>query len=277
MKRLTHVVVACFLVALFSANATAQPPTFTTPAGLVLNYVKSNRTGDFELVMDFVRRALQASADEVRQAQGAGWSLFRVAAMVDDDTVLYVWIVSPAVSQAAYSIEDILREGFPARADELYGAYEASMSDGGQIVLDLNPIGDFTNVNAGVMRPSRAPSTATAAPSPAAPPRGWTSARQSPPRPTTQQSRAASVDANTAAIIKRFCTAQWPNDFRMQEYCENQQSDAVINTLSKGAPSDVPNGTFQTIRSQCVQQWADDFRMREYCENQQIQSYRRLR
>jgi len=52
----------------------------------------------------------------------------------------------------------------------------------------------------------------------------------------------------------------WPNDFEMQAYCENNQYDAV-RTLDA-------TSTSASVRSQCASEWPRDYEMRVYCEKQ---------
>lgn len=34
-------------------------------------------------------------------------------------------------------------------------------------------------------------------------------------------------DANAAAMIRSKCSSEWPDDFRMRDYCEKKQIEAL--------------------------------------------------
>ena len=81
---------------------------------------------------------------------------------------------------------------------------------------------------------------------------------------------------NSNTVIRKYCKAQWTNDYQMQLYCVNKQKEAV-RKLKKGIPSGFPYHVFGKIRSKCGQEWREDYEMREYCEKQQMKAYRSLR
>jgi hypothetical protein len=77
-------------------------------------------------------------------------------------------------------------------------------------------------------------------------------------------------------MIKKHCTEKWPDNYRMQSYCTDQQREAV-RKLAKGAPQDIKQEDFQKIRNKCGSKWWGNFRMQSYCEDQQIEAYRKMR
>lgn len=84
-------------------------------------------------------------------------------------------------------------------------------------------------------------------------------------------------DSDTAdRMIEDHCKEQWPDDFRMRAYCEEQQRSA-LEQLSQDHPDDIPDDAFDQIRSMCALQWPTDFAMRRYCEVEQIKAYRQLK
>lgn len=78
------------------------------------------------------------------------------------------------------------------------------------------------------------------------------------------------------AVIASFCERKWPDDYSMQAFCINEQSDAV-ETLRRGRPSDIPESVFLQTRRKAAQKWPDDYSMRVYAETEQFASYRNLR
>jgi len=80
------------------------------------------------------------------------------------------------------------------------------------------------------------------------------------------------LDAEAASIIRSKCAAEWPDDFKMRKYCEDQQYEGLRALRARSMNS----GDLATIRSKCAKEWPDDFRMRDYCEKQQIEALRQL-
>jgi hypothetical protein len=91
-----------------------------------------------------------------------------------------------------------------------------------------------------------------------------------------QQSAAPESSGNTEQVIQGKCKNDWPDDFRMQAFCQKQQRSAVV-TLSMGKPQDVQLDQFMTVRRKCAGEWVTDFRMRAYCEKQQFNAIRELK
>lgn len=76
-------------------------------------------------------------------------------------------------------------------------------------------------------------------------------------------------------IIKNNCQKEWPNDYRMQKFCIDQQKDA-LQKLRAGRPSDIPKDVFKKIRNKCSRKWKNDFRMVLFCEIQEFEAWRQL-
>lgn len=91
-----------------------------------------------------------------------------------------------------------------------------------------------------------------------------------------EEKRLQKEKASQDATITQHCEADWPDDFRMRAFCEQQQRNG-LNTLNQGKPDDISEGEFSTIRSSCTRDWPDDFRMRAFCEEQQYKAVRELR
>jgi hypothetical protein len=110
------------------------PRVFASDAGLVLNFVKPDKTGDFEEVIGRLREALQKSGKPERKQQAASWKVFRAAEAGNGGSVLYIFKIDPAVSGADYRVSTILSEAFPDEAQALYGRYAASYATGQNVV-----------------------------------------------------------------------------------------------------------------------------------------------
>lgn len=115
------------------APATRQ---FNSDAGLVLNYVKPDKTADFEASIQKLKEALAKSEKPDRKQQAAGWKVFKAVEPGPNGSVLYVFMIDPSVKQADYTVGAILQEGFPAEIQALFKAYSESYA-GGQIPINL--------------------------------------------------------------------------------------------------------------------------------------------
>ena len=135
------------LLALGTSAATAaiQPERlFEAPAGMILNYVQSGSTSDYERVMSRLAAALTQSEDAERREQAAGWRVYRAEEPGLNGSVLYVSMVDPTVDEADYSVSQILNEAFPEEVQELYEAYIGAFVPGsGQILVNLEPVESF--------------------------------------------------------------------------------------------------------------------------------------
>lgn len=78
-------------------------------------------------------------------------------------------------------------------------------------------------------------------------------------------------ESAAAAMIRSHCADEWPDDFRMRKYCEDQQYEGLRALRAREM-----TGPLAKIRSKCASEWPDDFKMREYCEKQQLKALREL-
>lgn len=121
------------------SRVAAQAPTtqtFSAGSGMVLNFVKSDKTADFEAVMNKLKEALQKSEKPERKQQAAGWKLFKSPDPAGGN-VLYVFFLDPAVKDADYTVTNILNEAFPQEVQTLYKQYVDSLANRNIINLSL--------------------------------------------------------------------------------------------------------------------------------------------
>ena len=111
-------------------EATNNARVFASDAGLVLNFVKADKTADFEAVIARLREALQKSVNPQRQQQAAGWKVFRAKEPGANGSVLYVFTMDPAVKGADYAVSAILAEAFPTEAQALYRTFAEAYASG---------------------------------------------------------------------------------------------------------------------------------------------------
>jgi hypothetical protein len=116
---------------------------FNLGAAMILNNIKPDKTADFETVMGKVKEALQKSEDPIRKQQLASWKVYKAAEPGPNGSVLYVFIMDPAVKDSDYTIGKILSEAFPADVQALYKTFSESYA-GGQTPINLTPIADMS-------------------------------------------------------------------------------------------------------------------------------------
>jgi hypothetical protein len=121
---------------LASAQQAPTTQTFSSDAGMVLNFVKSDKTADFEAVMTKLKEALQKSEKPERKQQAASWKLFKSPDPAGGN-VLYVFFLDPSVKDADYTVTNILNEVFPTEVQELYKQYADSLANRNIINLSL--------------------------------------------------------------------------------------------------------------------------------------------
>jgi hypothetical protein len=116
------------------AAAAPAPRVFASGAGMVLNFIKPDKTADFEEVMGKLKEALQKSAKPERKTQAASWKVYKSPDPAAGGNVLYVFLIDPAVKDADYTVSTILAEAFPQEVQALYTKYAAAYASGQNFV-----------------------------------------------------------------------------------------------------------------------------------------------
>lgn len=127
-------------------QAAAAPTTrvFANDAGLVLNFIKPDKTADFEAVMGKLKEALQKSTKPERKQQAASWKVFKSPEPAAGGNVLYVFVIDPAVKGADYTVSTILAEAFPQEVQAIFKQYSESYASG-QNFVNLALVQKFGN------------------------------------------------------------------------------------------------------------------------------------
>jgi hypothetical protein len=114
----------------------AVPPArvFGSDAGMVLNFIKPEKTADFEAVIAKLRQGLQHNDKPERAQQAKSWRVFRAVEPAANGAVLYVFVIDPAVKGADYTVSTILAEAFPDEVQTLYKQYADAYSSGQNFV-----------------------------------------------------------------------------------------------------------------------------------------------
>ena len=82
---------------------------------------------------------------------------------------------------------------------------------------------------------------------------------------------AAQAYLGSAGVIREHCKQDWPSDFVMRRYCEEQQRKG-LEQLKRGKSPRISSKEFQIVRRKCARDWPTDFMMRAYCEEQQFEA-----
>ncbi len=117
-------------------QAQSAPATrvFGSDAGMVLNFVKTEKTADFEAVIAKLKEALDKSEKPERKQQAASWKVFKAVEPGPPGSALYVFIIDPPVKGADYTVSAILAEAFPQEVQALYKQYAESYAQGQNFV-----------------------------------------------------------------------------------------------------------------------------------------------
>ena len=118
------------------AQAAANQRLFPNDGGMVLNFIKADKTADFEEVMAKLKEALQKSDKPERKQQAAGWKIYKSPDPAAGGNVLYIFIISPSVKGADYQVSNLLVEGLGnnAETNALLKKYAESYATGMNIV-----------------------------------------------------------------------------------------------------------------------------------------------
>ena len=109
---------------------------------MLFNPIRPDRTADFEGVLAKLKEALQNSDNPVRRQQLAGWKVFKSTEPVQGN-IMYLFLMDPTVPDANYAISMILNEAFPTEVQELYEAVFSGAYNGGQSIMNLEPVAGF--------------------------------------------------------------------------------------------------------------------------------------
>ena len=124
------------------AQSVSQPRLFPNDAGMILIFIKPDKTADFEMVMGKLKEALMKSEKPERKQQAAGWKVFKSPDPAGANA-LYVFVIDPALKGADYQVSNIIAEAFPpAEANDILKKYADAFAQGMNIV-NLNLIQDL--------------------------------------------------------------------------------------------------------------------------------------
>ena len=80
--------------------------------------------------------------------------------------------------------------------------------------------------------------------------------------------------------LKRFCSAQWPSDFRMQEFCVNQQQTSVNHVAEyhkRHRVQSMPHTPHSQIFTRCLDKGetphGTDFKIVDLCIREEAEAF----
>ncbi|HEY7171713.1 MAG TPA: hypothetical protein VH417_12770 [Vicinamibacterales bacterium] len=120
-----------------------NPYVFASDGALLLQFIKADKTADFEMIMAKVKEALNKSDKPERKEQAKSWKLFKAAEAGAGGAAIYVSIIEPAVKGADYTVSTILAEGFPTEANALYKTYAEVFGNPPGNLLNLTLVSDL--------------------------------------------------------------------------------------------------------------------------------------
>jgi hypothetical protein len=120
-----------------AAQATPAPNQrlFPNDGALVLNFIKPDKTADFEMVITKLKEGLAKSEKPERKEQAASWKVFKSPDPAGAN-VLYVFIIDPALKGADYQISNLIVEAYgnTAEANDILTKYAGAYAQGMNIV-----------------------------------------------------------------------------------------------------------------------------------------------
>jgi len=112
---------------------------FTASTGVIFTAVRADRVVDFEMVIGYLEAALETSTDPGVQAQASGWQVLRATEPGPNGTVLYMFLLEPAVPGADYGLGRILSDAYPDQIQDIWKLYTGALAGGGSL-LNLTPV-----------------------------------------------------------------------------------------------------------------------------------------
>lgn len=117
-----------------SVPSTANARMFGSDAGMIFNFIKPDKTAEFEGVVAKLSEALQKSDNPERKQQAVSWKVFRALEPGANGSVLYVFSIDPAVKGVDYTVSTILAEAFPTEVQAIYKEYAETYATGQNFV-----------------------------------------------------------------------------------------------------------------------------------------------
>ncbi len=141
------VLAAAFVLGAASMSMAQDKPTlvFQNDAGLIIFYVKPDKTADFEDLMTKLKDGLaKMEAPEAKQML-AGMKLFKTPVAAGATVASYVLFADPIVKNTEYWLLSLLYKAYPTEAQALYAKWQdvKAATPAQPAILDLTQVIKF--------------------------------------------------------------------------------------------------------------------------------------
>jgi hypothetical protein len=141
------VVIIALLILTFVSPLRAQTAArLKAGAGIIIYPVLSDRTEEFEALLETVGHVVQQSENPVRRQQARGWRVFRAKEPGPAGSVLYMFLLDPVVKLADYDVVKAVTEELPAEEANQFNRTWTGCLAGPQTVLDLHLVAKLAAV-----------------------------------------------------------------------------------------------------------------------------------
>jgi len=82
-----------------------------------------------------------------------------------------------------------------------------------------------------------------------------------------------SAGSDISRSIRAFAEKRYPDDYDMQKFVINQQTEAYNWVVSVSSPAGVPQEVFEQIKTRAAHRYPDDYDMQKFVINQQTEAY----
>jgi hypothetical protein len=97
-----------------------QPIVFGCDGGLVVNYIKPDKTAAFDFMIGQLKVAMEESRQSTLSEQAARWKVVRTRESGPDGAAVYVFAVDPGLSNVDYRLSTVVAEAIHRNPDEFY-------------------------------------------------------------------------------------------------------------------------------------------------------------
>jgi hypothetical protein len=97
-----------------------HPFVFGSDGGLVVNYIKPDKTVAFDFMIGQLKVAMEESRESTLSEQAARWKVVRTGESGPDGAAVYVFAVDPGLSNVDYRLSTVVAEAIHRNPDEFY-------------------------------------------------------------------------------------------------------------------------------------------------------------
>lgn len=128
------------------AAAAAEALTLNSGAGVIFLQLKSDRTADFDWLVEKIKEAMKKSEDATVKQQVAGMKVYKSADAPQGGNLTYIMVIDPAVKDADYSLQTLLKlvyAAFPEEQQEIFKKLQGAFG-GPTSRLNVQLLSDFS-------------------------------------------------------------------------------------------------------------------------------------